>query len=307
MAMDPRDVERVRLPAERAIGAEMGLIEAAAGPIERAVRERRRAQLLAGALPLTPEIAPGVHALLARACARLGVVEPVELYQSRAQENETWNAAHVGCHAGAVVLELRGSAIELLDDEALVSVLGHELGHHLAHSELRWHWPDTETGPPRDGMRLRVARELTADRFGLLAEPSLAASLRAEMGLRSGLKSGAGRLDVEAYRAWCVAWVEGKLALRRGFTIAKGARVLMVEDIVTTGLSSRECIAGIAEEGGAALAAACLLDRSGGKADLGVPLFALTSLEIPAYPADALPPELAALPAVKPGSRGLAK
>ena len=101
--------------------------------------------------------------------------------------------------------------------------------------------------------------------------------------------------------------VEGKLALRRGFAIAKGARVLMVEDIVTTGLSSRECIAGIAGEGGVTVAAACLIDRSGGKADLGVPLFALTSLEIPAYPADALPPELAAIPAIKPGSRGLAK
>ena len=101
--------------------------------------------------------------------------------------------------------------------------------------------------------------------------------------------------------------VDGKLVLRRGFTIPAGARVLMVEDIVTTGLSSRECIAGIADEGGVTLAAACLIDRSGGKADLGVPLFALTSLEIPAYPADALPPELAALPAVKPGSRSLAK
>jgi orotate phosphoribosyltransferase len=101
--------------------------------------------------------------------------------------------------------------------------------------------------------------------------------------------------------------VDGKLVLRRGFSIAKGARVLMVEDIVTTGLSSRECIAGIAEEGGVTLAAACLIDRSGGKADLGVPLFALTSLEIPAYPADALPPELAAIPAIKPGSRGLSK
>ena len=101
--------------------------------------------------------------------------------------------------------------------------------------------------------------------------------------------------------------VDGKLVLRRGFNIAKGARVLMVEDIVTTGLSSRECIAGIAEEGGVTIAAACLIDRSGGKADLGVPLFALTSLEIPAYPADALPPELAAIPAIKPGSRGLNK
>jgi orotate phosphoribosyltransferase len=99
--------------------------------------------------------------------------------------------------------------------------------------------------------------------------------------------------------------VDGKLTLRRGFDIAKGARVLMVEDIVTTGLSSRECIEGIRAEGGVTVAAACLIDRSNGKADLGVPLAALAQLEIPAYPADALPPELAAMPAVKPGSRGL--
>jgi orotate phosphoribosyltransferase len=99
--------------------------------------------------------------------------------------------------------------------------------------------------------------------------------------------------------------VEGKLVLRRGFNIDKGARVLMVEDIVTTGLSSRECIAGITEEGGHCIAAACLIDRSGGKADVGVPLHALAALEIPAYAADQLPPELAAIPAIKPGSRGL--
>ena len=99
--------------------------------------------------------------------------------------------------------------------------------------------------------------------------------------------------------------VDGKLTLRRGFSIAKGARVLMVEDIVTTGLSSRECIAGIDEEGGRTVGAACLIDRSGGKADLGVPLSALASLQIPTYPADRLPSDLAALPAVKPGSRAL--
>jgi orotate phosphoribosyltransferase len=99
--------------------------------------------------------------------------------------------------------------------------------------------------------------------------------------------------------------VDGKLALRRGFTIEKGARVLMVEDIVTTGLSSRECIAGIADEGGVTVGAACLIDRSGGKANLGVPLAALTVLDIPTFAADKLPPELAALPAIKPGSRGL--
>jgi orotate phosphoribosyltransferase len=101
--------------------------------------------------------------------------------------------------------------------------------------------------------------------------------------------------------------VEGKLELRRGFDIAKGARVLMVEDIVTTGLSSRECIEGIAEHGGVTAGAACLINRSGGKADVGVPLFALTELDVPTYAADNLPPELAVIPAYKPGSRGLKK
>jgi len=93
--------------------------------------------------------------------------------------------------------------------------------------------------------------------------------------------------------------------LRRGFTIAEGARVLMVEDIVTTGLSSRECLAAIAAEAGNILGAACLIDRSAGKVDLGVPLVALASLDVPSYPADALPAELAAIPPIKPGSRGL--
>jgi orotate phosphoribosyltransferase len=106
-------------------------------------------------------------------------------------------------------------------------------------------------------------------------------------------------------RALFVEREEGKFKLRRGFAIPKGARVLMVEDIVTTGLSSRECLAAIAAEPGEILGAACLIDRSGGKADLGVPLVALASLDVPAFPADKLPPELAAIPATKPGSRGL--
>lgn len=101
--------------------------------------------------------------------------------------------------------------------------------------------------------------------------------------------------------------VSGKLELRRGFSVPQGASVLMVEDIVTTGLSSRECIEGINAEGGVTVAAACLIDRSSGKADVGVPLFALTTLDVPAYPADGLPPELAAIPATKPGSRNLPK
>ncbi|MDE2446302.1 MAG: orotate phosphoribosyltransferase, partial [Alphaproteobacteria bacterium] len=99
--------------------------------------------------------------------------------------------------------------------------------------------------------------------------------------------------------------VDGQFALRRGFDIAKGARVLMVEDIITTGLSSRECIAAIEAAGGKVVAAACLINRSGGKADVGVPVYALAALEIPTFAADALPPELAAKPAIKPGSRNL--
>lgn len=98
---------------------------------------------------------------------------------------------------------------------------------------------------------------------------------------------------------------DGQFRLRRGFSIPAGARVVMVEDIVTTGLSSRECLASIAGEPGEVLGAACLVDRSAGKADLGKPLVSLVALDIPAYPADALPPELAAIPATKPGSRGL--
>jgi orotate phosphoribosyltransferase len=98
----------------------------------------------------------------------------------------------------------------------------------------------------------------------------------------------------------------GEFKLRRGFAIAPGARVLMVEDIITTGLSSRECLAAIAEHPGVVVGAACLVDRSGGKADIGVRRIALATLDIPAYPPDALPPALAALPAVKPGSRASA-
>jgi len=98
---------------------------------------------------------------------------------------------------------------------------------------------------------------------------------------------------------------DGQFKLRRGFEIPDGARVLMVEDIITTGLSSRECIAAIGEHTQNLVGAACLIDRSGGKAEIGVPRVALCTLDIPSYPADQLPPELAAIPAVKPGSRGL--
>lgn len=102
-------------------------------------------------------------------------------------------------------------------------------------------------------------------------------------------------------------WVEreqGVFRLRR-FEIEKAARVVIVEDIVTTGLSIRETIECLRDLGAEVLAAACIIDRSAGKTDVGVPLIALAQYEVPAYPADQLPPELAAIQPVKPGSRSI--
>lgn len=95
----------------------------------------------------------------------------------------------------------------------------------------------------------------------------------------------------------------GTFELRRGFRLKPGQKVLLMEDVVTTGLSSRDAIKAVEEAGGEVIAAAALVDRSSGEADLGVPFFPLVSITVPTYPADALPQDLAALPAEKPGSR----
>ncbi|WP_296679100.1 orotate phosphoribosyltransferase [Novosphingobium sp.] len=95
----------------------------------------------------------------------------------------------------------------------------------------------------------------------------------------------------------------GTFELRRGFSLEPGDKVLMVEDVVTTGLSSREAITAIEAAGGEVIAAASLVDRSGGSLDFGVPFYSLIALNFPTYDEDDLPPELAATPAVKPGSR----
>jgi orotate phosphoribosyltransferase len=98
----------------------------------------------------------------------------------------------------------------------------------------------------------------------------------------------------------------GQFELRRGFRIDPGTKVLMVEDVVTTGLSSREAIDAVRAAGGEVVAEASLVDRSGGSADLGVPFYPLIRIDVPTYEADDVPPELAAIPAVKPGSRAAA-
>ena len=96
---------------------------------------------------------------------------------------------------------------------------------------------------------------------------------------------------------------DGVFGLRRGFALNLGDKVLIVEDVVTTGLSSREAIKAIEAAGGKVVAAAALVDRSGGTVDLGVPFVPLIRIDVPTYAADSLPESLAAIPAVKPGSR----
>ncbi len=140
----------------------------------------------------------------------------------------------------------------------------------------------------------RVVAALGAGAIDLVVSPAMGGVV---VGYEMGRQLGVPAIFTER--------VDGVFTLRRGFAIERGARVVMVEDVVTTGKSSRECIACIEANGGRVVLAASLIDRSGGKADLGVPLIALAAVEAPAYPADALPPELARLPATKPGSRDL--
>mgnify|MGYP002725573019 FL=1 len=140
----------------------------------------------------------------------------------------------------------------------------------------------------------RIVKALGEDAIDLVVSPAMGGVV---VGYEMGRQLGCPAIFTER--------VDGEFDLRRGFEIPPGARVLMAEDIVTTGLSSRECISCIRELGGNVVAASCLIDRSDGKVDVGVPLFALVGLEVPAYEAEDLPPELAAIPAIKPGSRGL--
>lgn len=137
-------------------------------------------------------------------------------------------------------------------------------------------------------------RDRFPDGFDLVVSPAMG-------GVVVGYETGR-QLDTPAI---FMERVDGTFALRRGFDVAPGARCLMVEDVVTTGLSSRECIAAITAAGGNCLGAACLADRSGGTADVGVPLVALVTLDVPSYLDNEVPPNLAAIPVTKPGSRFL--
>ena len=164
----------------------------------------------------------------------------------------------------------------------------------------------------RSGRYLQCARVLAnparAARLAEAVAANIPASLRSAIeivvspamgGIIAGHEMGRA-LEVEAV---FVERPDGVFGLRRGFALTPGQKVLMMEDVVTTGLSSREAIKAIEREGGVVIAAAALVDRSNGSVDLGVPFFPLIRLDVPTYEVDALPPELAAIPAVKPGSR----
>jgi orotate phosphoribosyltransferase len=162
---------------------------------------------------------------------------------------------------------------------------------------------------------LQCARVLMNPRRAARLAEAVAANIPAELRSRitavvspamGGVIAGqevARALDVDAM---FVERPAGTFELRRGFRLTPGQQVLMMEDVVTTGLSSREAMKAIAEAGGEVIAAASLVDRSNGTADLGVPFFPLIRLDVPSYEADALPPELAVIPAIKPGSRAAA-
>lgn len=143
-------------------------------------------------------------------------------------------------------------------------------------------------------LAVSIEAQFGKDAFDLVISPAMGGVVVGyEMGRQLGIP------------AFFCERVEGVFTLRRGFSIPEGARILVVEDVVTTGKSSIETFRCIEEHGGKVVAEACLIDRSNGTAALGVPLIALASLEVLTYTADNLPEHLQAIPAVKPGSRGL--
>ena len=147
-----------------------------------------------------------------------------------------------------------------------------------------------------------------AGRLALALTQTLPRDLRSQIGKVVSPAMGGVIIGHEMARALGVEAIfverpEGTFELRRGFTIEDGEKVLLVEDVVTTGLSSREAIRAVEAAGGEVIAAAALVDRTAGEVDLGVPFHSLVSINFPAFAEDEIPPELAALPAEKPGSR----
>lgn len=205
-------------------------------------------------------------------------------------------------HALAHMQQRQGKGADMTEAEVLEEFRGAGAlmeGHFILSSGLRspvfLQKMRVFEDPPRTERLCRALAERIRARFGAV---DLVVSLAV-----GGIVPGYETARALGCRAIFVERDGDDFALRRGFEIPAGARVVLVEDVMSTGLSLRECLAVVREFPGEILGAACLIDRSGGRADIGVPLVALATVDFPAYPADALPPELAALPAIKPGSR----
>ena len=193
------------------------------------------------------------------------------------------------------------NSVEVLDEFRAAGALleGHFILSSGLHSSVFLQKMFVFMDPVRTERLCRALAGLIRERFGaidVVVSPAIGGIVP---GYETARHLGAKAIFVERE--------SGAFALRRGFAIPDGARVVMVEDIVTTGLSSRECLAAINAHPGTVAGAACLINRSNGEADLGVPLVSLARLDIPNYPPDKLPPSLAALPAIKPGSRDQSK
>ena len=146
--------------------------------------------------------------------------------------------------------------------------------------------------PDAEKFARAIAEKLAAEEFDTVASPAIG-------GLIIGYET-AKALNVR------FIWTErqnGEMTLRRGFSVREGERILVVEDVITTGGSTRECIETLEKHGAKTIAAASIIDRSGGAADVGVPRVALAALKVPSYKPEDCPMCHRGVEAVKPGSR----
>ncbi|MFT5585253.1 MAG: RecA/RadA recombinase [Cognaticolwellia sp.] len=224
-AIPSLDIESIRFAGEATAAQSMRqdawmrdlIVAAQARPKPEVSRVKRN--LMARSLLLTQGMAPKIWAAAAQAAELLGVTEPIEIYQAAGAEN-----AAIHLVESPVFLEIRGRLVSLLDDQGTISVFGHELGHYLAHGQGS---PNAELGPVASlalshsgtpehaqerASRFAMAREITADRFGLLACQDLEAALRVEMVLTTGLATDELQWDTKAYLAQSKALIEMTLA-----------------------------------------------------------------------------------------------
>ena len=155
----------------------------------------------------------------------------------------------------------------------------------------------------------------------VLQHPEIAEELCSTLAVQAGADDRLGQIDLviapalggvivahELARAFGVRSLfterrDGEMRLRRGFRIEPGERAFVVEDVVTTGGSTREVLKVVEEQGGEVAGAGALIDRSGGKVNLGIPFYALAVLEVPVYKPESCPLRKAGSEAIKPGSR----